>query len=207
MGWRDFIYEKTAREAAGATLAVKPATPFQMPTTVNDEMVAAIKKATLGRKTPYTALLEASEKLLGVIPDAVTRLKAAYAMVGTESRSVGQISKAIDLHISDADGERLRFMQASKQKRDAEIGSLQSTIATQQAEFSRLQKEQEDLQKRLQDVQAGMAMATAAIQSATSEVSTREAEISKVEQQFDEAAKQVKNEFEEQRRVILSTLK
>jgi chromosome segregation ATPase len=187
-----------------------PAAPQRAPSQANcacDEMATAIKKATLARKTPFTALLEASDKLAGVIADASTRLKAAYATIGNEFRSIDQISKSIDLHISDVDGEKMRFLQATQNKRALEVNGLKSKISGLEKENRDLQKEYDELQKRSSELVTSIGNNRVQIESANQEATKKEAEIAGVEQQFETAARQVKDEFDQQKKIILSTLK
>lgn len=212
MGFRDLIFERTEEPEAAAPASPAQAKPFTgnfTPplTSANAEMIATIKKATLARKTPYTALLEAAEKLVGVIPDQTTRLKAAYAMIGSESRSIDQISKAIDLHVSDVDGEKMRFLQATKNQRTSDIGSLQSSVDSLRKNNVDLEKEIADIQVRLQQLNSTVTENNRQINASTAEITTKDAGISDMERQFEVAAQQVKDEFDQQRRVILSTLK
>jgi predicted nucleic acid-binding Zn-ribbon protein len=174
-------------------------------TGVNAEMVQAIKTNTLNRKTPYTALLEAAEKLASVIPDQVTRLKAAYAMVG-EQRTVGAILQAIDVHISDVDGERLRFNQASDQRRKTELSSL--TAASQQlAEANKsMNGEIAAMQERIRALTDSIITNEGKVSELTAQLNSRTLEFDLAVQQFDAATNTVRAELEQQRAAISSTL-
>lgn len=170
------------------------------------DMVSSIRKATLARKTPYTALLEAAEKLVNVIPDQATRLKAAFAMVGTESRSVAQIGKSLDMHVQDAEGEKLRFFQATAAKRESQVGDLKRKIVSLQTTNTNLQAEIASLQERMAKLTGDVSRNTVDISAASTEADAKESDIVKVEKQFEGAVQFVKDELEQQRRLILSTL-
>lgn len=192
---------------AQAAASPKPAAPgFTRPIpSVNQEMVEAIRKPTLARKTPYTALLEASEKMAGVIADPTQRLKAAYAMIA-DGRSVDQITKAIDVHIADVDGEKLRFKQAADKVRSSELGALQNKVQSLQTTNSSLEEEVVRLAKRIDEARQSIATNNQTLAQLSSDLSIKESEFAQREAEFDAAATLVRTELENQRRSIQSTL-
>jgi hypothetical protein len=101
-------------------------------TGLNADMVAMIKKVTFGRNTAFTQLLQASESLADVIPDAVMRLKAAHKTAGG-GRTGKQIADAVDVHLQDVDGEEMRFKAVVDQNSKVEIGALETQAQTAQA--------------------------------------------------------------------------
>jgi chromosome segregation ATPase len=205
--WKDLIWERKGQDEAEPTPSM-PSRPISSATRTDiDEMADTIRKAALGRKTPFTALCEASDKLLNVIADAPTRMKAAYAMVGSESRSIDQISKAIDIHIADVDGEKMRFLQATRNKRAVEVDGLKSKASDLERAGKDLQKEYESLQSRSAELVSAIGTNRSQIDSTNAEVLKKESEIVSVEQQFETAVQRVKDEFGQQKKVILSTLR
>lgn len=182
-----------------------PTSPVATYSTVNQDMVKAIKANTLSRKTPYTALLEAADKLANVIPDPITRMKAAYAMVG-EQRTVDAIMKAIDIHVSDVDGEKLRFTQSTEQKRTAELGSLKQQASQLAASTDQMQKEIVSLQERIQMLSGNVTTNITKGNELDAQISARNIEFDTVARDFELAAQTVRNELEQQRVAVTSTL-
>jgi chromosome segregation ATPase len=176
-----------------------------MVSSVNDEMVQAIKRNTLSRKTPYTALLEAADKLANVIPDPNMRLKAAYAMVG-EQRTVEAIMKALDIHISDVDGEKMRFGQATDQRRKTELGSLTTQLTQLNTSTEQMQTEITNLHARIQQLNTTINDNTVKANELAAQVNSRGAEYDATVAQFENAAQLVRGELEQQRIAISSTL-
>lgn len=208
------IWEDTAAPNAPASVSAPASVTTVAPasqtstasyTAVNQDMVKAIKSNTLARKTPYTALLEAADKLANVIADPTTRMKAAYAMVG-EQRTVDAIMKAIDIHISDVDGEKLRFAQTTEQKRNAELGALKQQSAQLAASNDAMQKEIAALQERIQTLSTNVAANTSKGMELDAQINTRSIEFDSVSREFELAAQTVRNELEQQRIAITSTL-
>jgi chromosome segregation ATPase len=165
---------------------------------VDVEMVNAIKKTTLARKTAYTALLEAADKMISVIPDGNTRLKAAYAMVAGEQRTIDTIVNALDVHISDVDGERLRFTQQTGQLMASEVETLKAQAASLDATTNQLRDQITSLTQQVAD---NVAKSAALVTQAT----TRSVELEQAANKFAAAAQSVRSEFEQQR-VSLSTI-
>ncbi len=121
-------------------------------TSLNADMVAAIKKTTFGRNTAFTQLLAASEALADVIPDQVMRLKAAHKTAGA-GRTGKQIADAVDVHLQDVDGEVLRFKALIDQRTAADVGSLQAQLDQSAAEIATANAAIVAAQKRIADMQ------------------------------------------------------
>lgn len=171
----------------------------------NPEMVASIRQGTMARKTPYTALLEAADKLANVIPDSTTRLKAAYAMIG-DNRSVASISNAIDLHVQDVQGEKMRFAQQATAKRAATVDPLKKQVSDLSTQNQNISTEISNINQRIQQLQETQRTNEVQISTLTGQAQQKETEIAAVEAQFDAAATQVCSDLEQQRAAITSTL-
>jgi len=92
------------------------------------DMLATLQKIISARKTPYTALIEASETMKAVIPDDLTRMKAAFAMIAADGqRNLGTITQALDVHIQDLNGELMRFKQTSDAAVTTKVESLRAS--------------------------------------------------------------------------------
>ena len=94
----------------------------------DNTFIEALRKAVKGRATGFTSLLAAADKLANIIPDPNTRLKAAYATVSGEGRGLKEVIGAIDIHVADLEGQKLQFMSAVDNQRNAAIGSLESEL-------------------------------------------------------------------------------
>ncbi|MES2018001.1 MAG: hypothetical protein V4484_16050 [Pseudomonadota bacterium] len=139
-----FVDVDTSPKAPTVTgMAPKAAAPVS----INQQMLATLREKITSRSTAYVTLIEAAQRLASVIPDEATRMKAAFAMVSGEGiRSVASITQAIDVHIADLEGERMRFKQASDLQTNVKSAALRKqaeTLATQtdcmQTEIARLQ--------------------------------------------------------------------
>jgi chromosome segregation ATPase len=196
------IFEETPGDTTvPAPVAANPSNP-SVPTaapTVDADMVTAIKKTTLARKTAYTALLEAADKLTNVIPDSNTRIKAAYAMVSGEQRTIDTIVNALDIHINDVDSEKARFAQQSKSLHDTDVAAVRTQADTLAATNARLQQQIAELN---QQVNAN----AASIATLAQQADVRQQELDRAAAQFAASAQIVRAEFEQQRATLTTLL-
>lgn len=169
------------------TSASAPAAIAASAAGIDPAMLAALDKTLLNRKTAYTALLEAANKLTAKVPDEATRLSLAYTMVSTPGRSVKDMIDSIDVHLSDLEGEKMRFKSQSDKEVaqrcvanrtqadsiEAQVGSAQDRINSMQAEINKLNDQ----------INAGHVEAARLRQSADS----AEGEIRIVQQRFEAA--------------------
>lgn len=174
------------------------AAPHTVSTGVNSEFVAVIKKAVFGKATALTALVEAADKLSGIIPDPVTRFKAAFATAGS-GRTVQQIAAAADIHLADVEGEELRFKAAVDAKLGTEINQLEATASGAAAQIANLQRQLEETQQRI--VQLTQQQAEAAALAGQKKI-----ELQTTSEQFKAAAQTVRNEINALRQTVLSSL-
>lgn len=149
-------------KAAQAAASVQPRT-FTGPS-VDQVMLDALQKKISGRQTPYTALLENAENLKEVIPDEIMRLKAAFKTITKDgNRTIASIIQAIDLHVSDIEGERARFRATTEQQIKAKSGALRdqaSQLKTQcaanEVQIAQFAAEQARLQEQMNVAQSKM---------------------------------------------------
>ncbi len=174
------------------------ATPQAVPMGVNPEFVAAIKKAVFGKSTALTALVEAADKLANIIPDPVTRFKAAFA-TASSGRTVQQIAAAADIHLADVEGEELRFKAAVDGKLGSEINQLEATASSAAAQITSLQRQLEETQQRI--IQLTQQQAEAAALAGQKKI-----ELQTTSEQFKAAAQTVRNEINALRQTVLSSL-
>jgi chromosome segregation ATPase len=217
MAWLDAIKGAVFQDVpapaapAAAPVAVAPvagatfAAPINYGPAVNADFVAAIKKGTYARNTAFTQLLGAADKLASIIPDQNTRLKAAYATAG-DGRSVKQIADAVDIHLSDVDGEEARFKQAMDRKVADEVGGGQrrakaaaDAIAHNQQAIAQLQQQIAELTAQISTFQNDHAQGTQAANDAQTAIDRAAAE-------FKVAANAVRAELASSKAAIMSSL-
>lgn len=213
------LYETPAGQAAPKTQAQVTATTglgvasmttpggqaFSPIASVNANMVAAIKKVTFGRNTAFTQLLSASEALADVIPDSVMRLKAAHKTAGG-GRTGRQIAEAVDVHLADVDSEERKFGAMIDGKIQTEIGGIQQQATAAQGVIDRGQTEMQQLQQRMADLQTAMGQASQTLQTSAVDIQRKQGEFEGTKHEFKLAADAVRNELNNSKSAILSTL-
>lgn len=192
------VDEPTAQPAATAPATARPGTTSAPVNAIDPEMVATLQKIIDSRKTPYTALLEASQKLATVIPDETQRLKAAFVTVSGD-RSLNDIVKAIDVHISDLGGQDMRFKQTSEAQVKTKVGAKRAQVETLVAEGERNKAEIERLTARNAEIAA---QAT----NLSSEADTDEREIQQVAARFEAAVSYLVNNLTATKQHLSSVL-
>lgn len=170
--------------------------PVSAGSSIDQEMLAALQKKITARSSPYVTLMEAAQRLATVIPDEPTRLRAAFAMVaGDGNRSVPSITQAIDVHIADLEGERIRFKNASEEQTSSKSTALRnqaaSLLAQSAANTSQIERLQEEI-KKLQDTLVKNAALTTDLNT---QAEAAEASIKAVAMAFDRTVDFVKNDL------------
>ena len=186
--------QPTAATAISPTLTSAPS----LAAGVNPEFVAAIKKAVFSKATALTALVDAADKLNNIIPDPVTRFKAAFATAGS-GRTVQQIAAAADIHLADVEGEELRFRAAVDAKLGTEITQLEASASSAATQIANLQRQLEETQQRI--IQLTQQQAEAAALAGQKKV-----ELHTTSEQFKAAAQAVRNEINSLRQTVVSSL-
>lgn len=173
---------------------IKPAVAATISPGVNAEFVAAIRKGVFAKNTALTQLITAADALEKIIPDQITRFRAAFATAGT-GRTPQQIISAVDIHLADVDGEVARFKVALDQQLGAEI--QQAALAAQSSDsiIANGQAELERIQQRITEVQQQMAAANQRRGEQLALKSQKEAELQHTESAFALAANAVRAEL------------
>lgn len=131
----EFDEDKSQAAAPAVASTAVPAGATVTTSVYDAEMLETLNKVVTGRKTSYTALVETSAKLSAVIPDETQRLKAAFVTIaGDGQRSLGDVIKAIDVHVSDLEGQLTRFSQSSDLQLKQKSGALRAQAQTLQHE-------------------------------------------------------------------------
>lgn len=188
---------------AKVSVAKSPATSDS---SVDQEMLATLQNKINSRTSPYITLIEAADRLVSVIPDEATRLKAAFAMVsGDGNRSVSSITKAIDVHMSDLEGERIRFKKASDEQTMSKSASLREQAKNLAAQNVLSSGQAERLLADIAKLQDSIVKNTAMNNDLTLQADNSEAEIKAVSAKFDRTVDYLKNDLAE-KKLSLSNL-
>jgi hypothetical protein len=170
---------------------------------VNTDMVDSIRKVTMSKNTALTAVLNAADLLTDVIPDPTMRIKAAIK-TSSGGRTPKQIVDAIQIHVSDVDGEEMRFQRMIETKTQTEIGGMQSEISASQARATAIAQEIEALHKRIADLGVESNTITQRQSELNSQIAVRTSELQRAQVEFATAANVVRAELESHRNVIAS---
>lgn len=171
----------------------------------NNQFVEVIRKQVFTRVTAFTALQNAADSLKDIIPDPVTRLKAAHKTGGL-GRSTKEFSDAITIHLNDVDSEERRFTNALEQKVTADVGGLKTQAQTAQNTVTSLTDQIAKAQEQILLWQNQIAEKSTLANQLLGEASQKEAELRQSEQEFKAAAQIVRDELNTQRAAINSTL-
>jgi len=178
-----------------------------IPAMIDQEMVNTLQAVINGRKTAYTALLEASERLRNVIPDDVTRIKAAYAMIsGDGQRSLESITQAIDVHVNDVTGEVMRFKQASEQALSTKVSALRASVSNIKATNDSRQQSIANLQQQIVALQQSITSDSTKSTELSTQADAAELEIKGVADKFVAAAEFIKTDLSSKKAQLSTVL-
>ena len=155
------------------------------------------------RRTPYTSLLEQSEKLRSIIPDDITRLKASAVSTGNDKASILQ---AIDIHINDLDQEAGNFKRFTDSEAASKIGGLQADAASRERTAADQDARIQALTQEIQQLQQSAAENRAQAAQATVNAQAEQAELDRKAATFGLALETVKNNLAAQKSALAATL-
>ncbi len=181
------IFEETTEvSATGDTSEKISSNPTaSAPAGVTAGLANKLIQTVLGRKSAYTALMDAAEPMKSIIPDEATRTKAAFAVIhASQQRTVEQVVQAIDLHASDLEGEEMRFLQSSKEAREKGVASRQTEVFNTNSRIKSLHEEMDRANKRLADMAEELRKAEQTVVTLQTEMSAEEHKIQAVENEF-----------------------
>lgn len=171
------------------------------------EMIAGLQQTVAKKPSPYSAFLESTQKLEGIIPDETMRLKAAIASItGDGKRTSDSILSAIDMHISDVEGQRLLFKGASDQRRRAEIDAPKARADSLRAQNTNIAANIEDLQKKIQAMQEQAMTNDSEAQTLDAQSQAANVDITSVENRFGLSVDWVKNELAAKKQLLSSVV-
>ncbi|WP_146204660.1 hypothetical protein [Massilia glaciei] len=187
-----------------------PAPSFTAPASQDSPMFASLLSVTLARATAYTALTEAMTPLEEIIPDEMTRYRAAFAVI-KKNRTLEQVVQAIDLqHMEVLAEEVARFAVQAKSKQFQDVQSrvdestnLKARIDAANAQVANLRRELEEKVRAIEDGVQRDRQRAAEIDRAVDE---NQKAIAAVQRQFDAAAAAVRESLTGAKAKILKYL-
>lgn len=162
-----------------------------------------MRTAIKSRATAFTALLATADKLASVIPDANTRLKAAYATVAGEGRDVPSILQAIEVHAADLESQRMQFSKQAEDAMKATVGSKRAELETIDPSIASAQQQVQSLQQQIQALNEAIAQKNIRKGELTADIATEEQRFNAAKQQFETALTIVRAELDSQKAVIV----
>lgn len=223
-GLKDLIIEDEAPKGPAATAkppepaitiaaknaTVASATPPPLPPQANQAMQNNLMEVVMSRATAYTALTEAMTPLEEIIPDEMTRYRAAFAVI-KKNRSLDQLIQAIDMqHMQILEGEVARFAGQAKQKEAADVDTrlneartLKGNIDAANAQAIKIRQE---LENKVRAIEEGIQRDQHRLEEIDREVEEKRQAIGNVQRQFDYAAEAVKTSLQQAKAKIIKYL-
>lgn len=189
-----------AAAPAGTTPAIQP---ISFNTSVNSEMVEALRAVIQGRKTAFTALDEQAAKLESIIPDVVTRMRAAFATVNRPAKDVIQ---AIDIHISDINGEVMKFKSHSTAEKAGQVGTLRAQAKALVDSAPSITAQIQELEAKATQLREQLTINATKANDLNAQADTAESKFTTAEVAFEASAKSIITELETQKQSFLSTI-
>jgi hypothetical protein len=195
------------RSAPNESAAFTPSQSSYGPTS---PMTANLLAQVLSRASAYTALNEAIKPLEEIIPDEMTRYRAAFAVI-KKNRSLDQVVQAIDLqHMQALEDEVARFAAQAKQQEATDINVRLSEASTLkdnvQAAGVQIVKLREETENRIRIVEAAMLRDRTRLDEIDRELLEKRQAIALVENQFSTAVASVKDTLQQTKTKILKYL-
>ncbi len=226
-GLKDLILEDEAPDQAkpdGATPAQDVRSSSQKPLaadasgfaamqsgyTQSSPMAASLLEQVLSRPSAYTALHDAIKPLEEIIPDEMTRYRAAFAVI-KKNRTLDQVVQAIDMqHMQVLESEVTRFAAQAKQKEAADIDVRLSEAQTLkdnvEAAAVQIIKLREETENRIRVVEAAMQRDRTRLDEIDRELLEKRQAIAQIENQFNSAVASVKDSLVQTKAKILKYL-
>ncbi len=209
--------DKTERadQAASSPVAEnKSNASFTSPPPMNSQasspLTSSLMEQVMSRSSAYTALTEAMTPLEEIIPDEMTRYRAAFAVI-KKNRSLDQVIQAIDLqHMQTLDNEISRFASQAKEREAADIDTRLGEEQTLKANIEAAERQaiqmREEVEQRIRTLQEGVQRDRQRVEAIEREVAEKRQAIAVVQGQFDIAANAVKHSLQSAKAKILKYL-
>jgi hypothetical protein len=156
-------------------------------------IVAFFEKTVTDRKSPYSALVKAADRLEEYVPNEINRLKAAYALCG-DQWSPDVLSFAISTHIADIDHARKKARSNRHDAAAGHAGELRNRA-------ERIKQENAAIRDEMQELNASLARLEAALRANEADIGALNEQIQLAENDansicfVDQAAENVKNDL------------
>jgi hypothetical protein len=188
----------------------EPSTASKSTLAASSPMTASLLEQVLSRATAFTALNEALKPLEEIIPDEMTRYRAAFAVI-KKNRSLDQVIQAIDLqHLHMLEDEVTRFAAQAKQKENSDINVRVTEAATLkdnvEAAAQQIVKLREETEKRIRIVEEAMQRDRTRMDEIDRELLEKRQAIASVQNQFNSAVASVKESLLQDKAKILKYL-
>lgn len=195
----------SAASSAVPAAIQQPAGAAQAPAATN-KFVDVLRTSIRNRQTAFTALVTAADRLSNIIPDASTRLKAAFATIAGEGRDVRSIIQALDVHAADLDGQRMAFERQAEQAMKTTTGTWQAELDTIDPTIKSLQDQALALQQQIQSLSESITAKGSRKVELQNLLSVEQQRFEAARQEFNTALTLVKSELDGQRAIIQSAL-
>jgi hypothetical protein len=176
----------------------------------NSPLTSSLLEQVMSRSSAYTALVEAMTPLEEIIPDEMTRYRAAFAVI-KKNRSLDQVIQAIDLqHMQTLEHEISRFASQAKEREaadiDTRVGEEQALKANIEAAERQVVQMREELEQRIRSLQDGVQRDRQRVDAIGREIAEKRQAIAVVQRQFDAAAGSVSHSLQSTKAKILKYL-
>jgi hypothetical protein len=173
-------------------------------------MASSLLEQVLSRPSAYTALHDAIKPLEEIIPDEMTRYRAAFAVI-KKNRTLDQVVQAIDMqHMQALEDEVTRFAAQAKQKQATDIDVRLSEAKTLkdnvEAAAGQIVKLREETENRIRVVEAAMQRDRTRLDEIDRELLEKRQAIVQIENQFNGAVASVKDNLVQTKTKILKYL-
>lgn len=189
-------FDEAANSTPAPTAVSVTATPSGQPSKV----VKTIMDACMARQTDYTRFMEAVEKLASIIPDEITRMKAA--LVSANGR---QVVLAIDIHMHEIGAQREQFRRTLEEQRGkaadvlADAGTKERQIEARKESIARMRREIEETERTIRNEEAE-------VSRLKTEAAAADQTIKTIEGEFNTAVATVERTFTERKALINSLI-
>jgi chromosome segregation ATPase len=175
----------------------KPLKPVATPVinSPDEQMVESLLKVMMKRKTPYTALLDTSKKMEAAIPDENSRIKAAFAILSSDGTTTDNIAQSIDVHLTDLEGEHLRFKSISDQQVQQQSKSIKDRINNLTQENTSAIAQIEELRLRIATLEKKEQENNSEIITLTNQANELDLKITSTYNSFKNALDYIKNDL------------
>jgi methyl-accepting chemotaxis protein len=170
---------------------------------IDNDVLEELKKVIRRRSSNYTTLLDTASKMEKAIPDENARLKAAFAVM---SSNISLINQAIDVHIQDLEGERLRFQATHDQKLKEKSGTLREQSDRLKQDSANKTEQINQIQQQIKTLQDTIFENNRKSQELDLQAAQAERDIQNVAANFESAVEFLKGDLKNKKISLSNTL-